>query len=219
MEYDAFGAAVSRTGTTNTQAGFAGNWGYQTDAESEYQLLGHRYYDPATGRFLTRDPIRDGRNWYGYCENNPHNWVDPEGLQPHGNTIGDQPATLYVLFDRDGNILKYGVTHHVDPNLRYSRARMSEWGGVAHPLKRGPRREMLAYERDLVETRPGPANKERWAGARRGQTPKNEFLIRSDSSVDHIRNGRKISTYRMSSTKVPPKVKINRSKLRNARDR
>jgi len=81
MEYDAFGAAVSRTGTTNTQAGFAGSWGYQTDAESEYQLLGHRYYDPATGRFLTRDPIRDGRNWYIYCENNPLKAVDANGLQ------------------------------------------------------------------------------------------------------------------------------------------
>ena len=80
MEYDAFGAAVSQTGTTNTQAGFAGGWGYQTDAESEYQLLGHRYYDPATGRFLTRDPIRDGRNWYGYCDNNPLTASDPSGL-------------------------------------------------------------------------------------------------------------------------------------------
>jgi RHS repeat-associated protein len=80
MEYDAFGAAVSRTGTTNTQAGFAGGWGYQTDTESEYQLLGHRYYDPATGRFLTRDPIRDGSNWYGYCNNNPLTAVDATGL-------------------------------------------------------------------------------------------------------------------------------------------
>jgi RHS repeat-associated protein len=61
--------------------GFAGNWGYQSDADSGLQLLGHRYYDPSTGRFLTRDPIKDGRNWYAYCENNPLKAVDPDGLQ------------------------------------------------------------------------------------------------------------------------------------------
>jgi hypothetical protein len=43
-------------------------------------LLGHRYYDASTGRFLTRDPIKDGRNWYVYCENKPTCWVDPTGL-------------------------------------------------------------------------------------------------------------------------------------------
>ncbi|MDX2065147.1 MAG: RHS repeat-associated core domain-containing protein [Fimbriimonadaceae bacterium] len=48
--------------------------------DSGLQLLGHRYYDPSTGRFLTRDPIKDGRNWYTYCENNPLTAVDPLGL-------------------------------------------------------------------------------------------------------------------------------------------
>jgi hypothetical protein len=33
---------------------------------------------------LTRDPIKDGRNWYGYCENNPGREVDPEGTAPAG---------------------------------------------------------------------------------------------------------------------------------------
>jgi RHS repeat-associated protein len=38
--------------------------------------LGYRYYDASTGRFLSRDPIRDGYNWYVYCENDPVNAVD-----------------------------------------------------------------------------------------------------------------------------------------------
>lgn len=45
-------------------------------------LLGHRYMDPSTGRFLTRDPVKDGRNWYGYCANNPLACADPDGLLP-----------------------------------------------------------------------------------------------------------------------------------------
>jgi hypothetical protein len=38
-------------------------------------------YDTSTGRFISRDPIRDGYNWYTYCQNDPINDVDPKGLQ------------------------------------------------------------------------------------------------------------------------------------------
>jgi RHS repeat-associated protein len=46
------------------------------------KLLGHRYYDASTGRFLSRDSAKDGRNWYVYCENNPLGKVDPSGHIP-----------------------------------------------------------------------------------------------------------------------------------------
>jgi RHS repeat-associated protein len=80
-QYDAFGLQTGSTGSNPTPFGFAGGWGYQSD-ETGLQLLGHRYYDPSTGRFLTRDPIKDGRNWYGYCDNNPIASTDPSGLKP-----------------------------------------------------------------------------------------------------------------------------------------
>ena len=80
-EFDAFGKVVSRTGTNATQKGFASGFGYQEDGETGYKLLGHRYYDADTGRFLSRDPIMDGSNWYAYCDNNPLSMVDPAGLQ------------------------------------------------------------------------------------------------------------------------------------------
>jgi len=75
--YDAFGL---RTGGAGGQPfRFAGAYGYQEDA-SGLKLLGHRYYDPSTGRFISSDPIRDGRNWYAYCDNSPLGSVDPTGL-------------------------------------------------------------------------------------------------------------------------------------------
>jgi RHS repeat-associated protein len=80
--YDAFGMPISLTGSSASPFGFAGGYGYQEDSDSGLKLLGHRYYDPSTGRFLTRDPIKDGRNWYGYCDNNPQKWVDGSGLEP-----------------------------------------------------------------------------------------------------------------------------------------
>jgi RHS repeat-associated protein len=45
-------------------------------------LCGHRYYDPATGRWLTRDPIgyNGGVNLYGYVGGDPVNGSDSWGL-------------------------------------------------------------------------------------------------------------------------------------------
>jgi len=77
--YDAFGAELSSTGSWQGAFGYAGGFGYQEDANG-FKLLGHRYYDPSTGRFLTRDPAKDGRNWYTYCTNNPVTCFDNAGL-------------------------------------------------------------------------------------------------------------------------------------------
>ncbi len=79
-QYDAFGNLTGGNGTWNGPFGYAGGYGYQEDGESGLKLLGHRYYDSTTGRFLSKDPIGDGRNWYSYCENNPFSGVDPTGL-------------------------------------------------------------------------------------------------------------------------------------------
>ncbi len=49
------------------------------DAETGDYYLRARYYNPRLGRFLTEDPVRDGNNWYAYCNNNPVRYVDPSG--------------------------------------------------------------------------------------------------------------------------------------------
>jgi len=77
--YDAFGNLFASTGTPVGPFGFVGKGGYQEDHDSGLKLLGHRYYDPSTGRFLTRDSVHSGRNWYSYCNNNPTKQTDPNG--------------------------------------------------------------------------------------------------------------------------------------------
>jgi len=64
--------------------GFGGQYGYYTDRETGLVLMGHCYYDPGTGRFLTRDPIGygGGMNLYGFAGNNPVNQSDPDGFAP-----------------------------------------------------------------------------------------------------------------------------------------
>jgi RHS repeat-associated protein len=77
--YDAFGNATASSGTWRGPFGYGGGYGYQEDGTG-LRLLGHRFYDPGIGRFLTRDPVKDGRNWYVYCANDPVNGADPTGL-------------------------------------------------------------------------------------------------------------------------------------------
>lgn len=45
-------------------------------------ISGHRYYNPATGRWLSRDPIEEngGINIYGYLQNDSVNTIDLLGL-------------------------------------------------------------------------------------------------------------------------------------------
>lgn len=54
-----------------------------TDAETGFQYLRARYYDPATGQFISRDPlVAMTGSAYGYVDGNPLNGIDPLGLTP-----------------------------------------------------------------------------------------------------------------------------------------
>jgi RHS repeat-associated protein len=60
---------------------YVGKYGYYLDAQSSLMLLGVRYYNAEVGRFVSLDPIKDGKNWYRYVGNNPIQWIDPTGLK------------------------------------------------------------------------------------------------------------------------------------------
>ena len=57
--------------------------GQYFDKETGLHYNRHRYYDPATGRYISQDPIGilGGRNQYSYCKN-PTGYIDPLGLSP-----------------------------------------------------------------------------------------------------------------------------------------
>lgn len=79
--YDSYGRIVEATGTIQNPFCFTGR---ELDPETGLYYYRARYYDPATGRFLQKDPIGflgGDTNLYAYVFNNPVNWVDPLGLQ------------------------------------------------------------------------------------------------------------------------------------------
>ena len=54
--------------------------GAQYDIETGLYKMGHRYYDPSTGRFTQPDPSGAENNQFAYAANNPINYTDPTGL-------------------------------------------------------------------------------------------------------------------------------------------
>ena len=91
-------AQAAPLGATPTLLGFAGDL---RDPNSLIYLRA-RWYDPGTGRFLTRDPvagaIRDpiSLNVYAYARGRPSLLVDPRGTDPSSAT---ESARSYILPD------------------------------------------------------------------------------------------------------------------------
>jgi RHS repeat-associated protein len=82
---DAFGDWVDGNRQTYD---WNGAWGYRNEAlTGGLQKVGVRWYDPTVGRFLQMDPwlgsiyVPLTLNAYGYCVNDPIQWVDPSGLK------------------------------------------------------------------------------------------------------------------------------------------
>ena len=105
--FDAFGLRTGTDATPDPYAGFGGGWGYYTDAETGLSLLGHRYYDTGTGRFVTRDPIGydGGINLYSYTGNNPVGRKDPSGYISTLDTPEAIDLQLTMLEEGEGDLI------------------------------------------------------------------------------------------------------------------
>ena len=103
-------AAQTASGATGfTPFGFGGDAGYYTDAATGLVYVKARWYDPATGRWISKDPIGfEGGDWsslYRYVENRPAMWIDPSGL-----ALTATPVYFYT--DKTGlgcAIAQYGI--------------------------------------------------------------------------------------------------------------
>jgi len=82
-EYDSFGNILNEENSLPFAVpfGFAGGL---HDRDMGLVRFGYRDYDPETGRWTAKDPIGfagGDTDLYGYCLNDPVNWIDPWGLE------------------------------------------------------------------------------------------------------------------------------------------
>ena len=100
INYDPYGQPTTNLAPAQTHLGYTSQY---TDPESGLQYLRARYYDPATGQFLTRDPLASStRDTYGYAARSPLNYADPTGLSV-GSWFSDRWEDFRCGLDRIGN--------------------------------------------------------------------------------------------------------------------
>ncbi len=126
VDYDVFGEPVTETGVFAGSAGGSGGVsalvfayaGKPYDPVTGLSDYGFRDYVPGLARFTTVDPIRDGSNWYAYCNADPVNYVDMWGLSTSDKaTSGTKnPYNTYTPF---GITLSEGQSLEV--NLSYQK--------------------------------------------------------------------------------------------------
>ena len=85
LDYDAFGNVSQQ----DTNPGFQ-PFGFKSglyDPDTGLVHFGARWYDPETGRWISKDPIllEGGLNLYVFCGNDPVNFSDPSGLCENKN--------------------------------------------------------------------------------------------------------------------------------------
>ncbi len=88
MDYDEFGNVILDTNPGFQPFGFAGGI---YDRDTGLTRHGARDYDPETGRWTSKDPIKFkgiDTNLYGYVLNNPLRFIDPDGLVPRDRRYG-----------------------------------------------------------------------------------------------------------------------------------
>ncbi|MFO7729560.1 MAG: RHS repeat-associated core domain-containing protein [Spirochaetia bacterium] len=115
--YDAWGGEYERRGPGRNGNGHHHLWqqgphegtrygytGKRLDRPAGLYDYGFRDYKPRISRWTTVDPIRDGRNWYSYVENDPVNRIDPLGLlSDEGNTSGsaEEPSAFEQAIEKN----------------------------------------------------------------------------------------------------------------------
>lgn len=87
LDADEFGNP--RTGQQSARYGWLGGQERSSETVSGNMLMGARMYNPATGRFLTSDPVYGGSaTAYDYANQDPGNQFDPSGRAAYVRKCG-----------------------------------------------------------------------------------------------------------------------------------
>jgi YD repeat-containing protein len=117
----------------------------------------------ADGLLLSGAALRGG-SIGPFTGQNSLNIVNGENGVHANSRLSGRTTYLYELQNKDGQFLKYGIS--VNPSTRYSSSFMRDKD--IFPITSGTRSDMMALERQMVVSNPGPLNNEPWAVKARG---------------------------------------------------
>ncbi len=128
-DYDPFGRLIGKSGAAADACPFRFSTKY-LDEETGLYYYGHRYYDPCSLKWLSRDPLGEqgGLNLTAFCANDPLNHVDALGLM--------EVATFERLGGSGYAAAHIGSGWEVGDPKRASEARQRLWEG-RHELAEG----------------------------------------------------------------------------------
>ena len=113
FDYTPYGTIA--LGTPSNGPGYTG---HVDDPETNLIYMQHRYYDAATGHFISVDPVAPTAantfnfNRYDYTSNNPINHIDPDGRCIWDGCIAEVAAVGFLL----GGGIDIGVQKYFHPN-------------------------------------------------------------------------------------------------------
>jgi RHS repeat-associated protein len=129
--YDPFGVRLAGNGVSNPWQFTGEAW----DGEVELLYLRARYYQPETGRFITKDPWRgdvwrpETLNRYVYVRNNPTNSTDPSGAQEEEDLYSSYESyrqsreLVSDWYHEEGDVrLRFGPKEPLTQDVRHSGA-------------------------------------------------------------------------------------------------
>ena len=163
-EHEAFGKVISKKDNTFTP-NFTGKF---LDKNTGLYYFNARWYDAETGKFITEDPVRNGRNWYVYCENNPLKYVDPHGLSTTLDDFAYQQRTENSPYKTNGtpNQEIYNKSFVMEKEYASRNQGLSEYGRIVenfhdfsekrfteeNPLNQEELDKILGYKRKIGKT-------------------------------------------------------------------
>ena len=123
--YDSFGNLTASTGTITNPFQYTGR---EFDSETGLYYYRARYYDPASGRFVSEDPVRfkGGMDFYRYVGNSPTDFIDPFGFAPRQLTAVEQQAVQKLIdqlhnCDKNKSLIAQGIGNDLSLQLKQNK--------------------------------------------------------------------------------------------------